>query len=143
MTISTLKVRKDSIMEIAKIKVLKKKPLVYIDRNWFPFRDIINTDEFDYGICQTIEEEIRFNGKRKVIAYYDIVECDDENRPTKILVGCKVKGKPYDWSKYLFNTIYDKKPLSYQITFGMDPNIDPFIYKRFMSAEDYIDEGDE
>ena len=53
-------------MEIAKIKVLKKKPLVYIDRNWFPFRDIINTDEFDYGICQTIEEEIRFNGKRKV-----------------------------------------------------------------------------
>ena len=125
-------------MEVAKIKILKKKPFVYIDRDWFPFREIVNTDVFDDGICQCIEEEIRFNGKRKVIAYYDIIESDDKNRPTKILVGCKVKGKPYDWSKYLFNTIYDKKPLSVQHTFGMDPNIDPYIYKRFMSPEDYI-----
>ena len=125
-------------MEIAKIKVIKKKPLVYIDRKWFPYRNIVDTSTFDDFFCQEIECAIDSYGKRKVIVYYDIEQIDAKNRPIKILVGFKVKGKSHEWCKYWFNTIHDSKPLTFRCTFGVDPNVDPFIFKRFMSPEDYI-----
>lgn len=130
-------------MEYATIKVLKKKPFVQIDKNWFPYRHIVKTEEFDEEVCANIEEEIRFNGRRKVSVYYNIEETDDEGRPTKILVGCDVKGKPYDRHKCVFNTIYDNKPLNCTHTLYYDPNIDPFIYKRFMEPETYMADGDD
>ena len=127
-------------MEIVKIKVLSEKPFTHIDRNWFPYRNVIDTNTFDDDLCVEIEEAIAQNGKRKVTVFYNIEEVDSSNRPTRILAGYKVKGNPNDWSEYLFNTIYHDSPLRYQCSFGLEPDVDPFIYKRFMSAEDYIEQ---
>lgn len=105
-------------MNSVKIKVLRKKPLVYIDRNWFPYRDIIDTDSFDTEFCQELEDAIEAFGVHKVIAYYDVEETDSQNRPILILAGYYVKGKPNGWCKYWFNTIYDSKPLFSRFAFG-------------------------
>lgn len=129
-------------MEFVKIKVLKRKPFVEIDKNWFPYRNIVKTEEFDEEVCAEIEEEIRLNGIRKVSVYYNIEETDDEGRPTKILIGCEVKGKPYDRHKCVFNTIYGNEPLNCTHTLYCNPNVDPFIFKRFMELEAYMSEGD-
>ena len=125
-------------MEKVKVKVLSKRPCVCIDKTWFPYRSIVDTDEFDTEICIGICSAIEYNGRRKVTAYYNIEERDDKNRPTKILVGYSVKGQPYKGCESLFNTIYDTRPLECTHSLRIDPNIDPFIFKRFMSPEDYI-----
>lgn len=125
-------------MEFVKVNVVTKKPMVQIDNGWFPYRDIVNTEEFDAEVCTVIGEAIEYNGRRKVTVYYNVEERDNQNRPTKILVGCAVKGKPYDGLECVFNTIYDNEPLECKYALRIDPNVDPFIYKRFMSPEDYI-----
>ena len=126
-------------MKIANIKILKKNPSVCIDRDWFPFRNIVNQISFDGDLCGGIEDAIQYNGKRKVIVYYEIKEKNSHNQPIKILAGYQIKGKPYDVVEYLYNTIYATKPLEYSCSLGFDPDTDPFIYKHLASPEDYID----
>lgn len=129
-------------MEFVKVHILAKRPTVRIDNGWFPYRDIVNSEEFDGEVCTVIGEAIEYNGRRKVSVYYNVEERDNQDRPTKIRVGCIVKGKPYDGFECVFNTIFDGAPLECIYSLHIDPNVDPFIYKRFMSSEDYIDEGD-
>lgn len=129
-------------MEFVKVNVVTKKPMVQIDNSWFPYRNIVNTEEFNDEVCNAISEAIEYNGRRKVTVYYNVEERDNQNRPTKILVGCKVKGRPYDGLECVFNTIYDSEPLKYTYSLRNDPNVDSFVYKRFMSPEDYISKDD-
>ena len=130
-------------MGIAKINILDKKPILRIDRSWFPYRNIIDAASLDGLFCQEVECAIESYGKGKVVVYYDIEERDVNGRPTKILVGCSIKGKPHESCKFWFNTVYDGKPLAFRFEFGFDPSVDPFIFKCFMSPEDYISEDSE
>lgn len=105
-------------MTTAKIKIIKKKSMVYVDRTWFPYRNIVDTTIFDDCFCQEVESAIAYYGKRKVIVWYGVRERDEHNRPIKILVGFSIKGQPHEWCKYWFNTIYHDKLLTSRFTFG-------------------------
>ena len=126
-------------MTIAKLKIIKKKPFVYTDRSWLPYREIIDTETFDDMLCQEIDCDIEQHGIRNVVVYYSITEKDYKNRPTKILVGYKVK-KTKDGMDFFFNTKYDNKPLTFKFTTSGEPMTadEPFYYRRFL-AEEYID----
>lgn len=77
-------------MEIAKIKIVSKKSSVCIDRNWFPYKDIVDETEFD-KVCQCIESYIERCGINKVKVKYLVTETDAQNRPIRILIECTAK----------------------------------------------------
>lgn len=121
-------------MKTVKLNILEKKPFVYTDRNWLPYREIIDTDMFDNVFCQEIDSEIESYGIHNVLVYYEIAKVDMNKRPLKILVGYRVK-KTRDGQDCVFNTIYDEKPLGVRcyITSKLITPDEAFYYKRFIT----------
>lgn len=77
-------------MEKAKIKIVEKKPAIRIDRNWFPYRDIVNKIEYE-KICSIIEQQIAAFGLRNVKISYEVLHTDINGNPVKILVESNYK----------------------------------------------------
>lgn len=77
-------------MQKASIKILTNSTNVHIDREWFPYKDIVDKKQFD-KICCYIEQCIERYGIKKIKVSYDVLDFDINCNPLEILIECKIK----------------------------------------------------
>lgn len=66
--------------------VLKKKPTVCIDRNWFPYRAIVSPKRYE-RICCSMERDIQKCHLKKGVIYYAVVDFDEKGNPVEIVIS--------------------------------------------------------
>lgn len=77
-------------MNFVKFKIVEKNPSITIDKNWFPYKNIVNEKEFD-KINHIIELYINKYGTNKVQVGYEVIIKDLDDNPSKILIVCKAR----------------------------------------------------
>lgn len=70
--------------------VLEKKTTVCIDRNWFPYRTIVNPERYE-RICWAMERYIQECRLKNGAVYYDIVDFDKKGNPLEIVISYTTK----------------------------------------------------